>query len=186
MDDIQPFQESGGGGPIHLGSQVKCEPESRVKTESEVYKYDIIEDSIEESDVKCKPESSELNKFEMDHHEIKKESMEDTDEMSIPIEIKNEIDSDCATTSQNLEYPCIECNYVATNASNLKRHKESKHEGIRYPCPECNYVAQTAWKLKIHKESKHEGIRYPCPECDYAATTATNLKIHKESKHEGI
>ena len=40
--------------------------------------------------------------------------------------------------------------------------------------------------LKRHKESKHEGIRYPCDQCGYAATTVSNLKQHKESKHEGI
>ena len=29
-------------------------------------------------------------------------------------------------------YPCTECDYVATKASNLKQHKKSKHEGIRF------------------------------------------------------
>ena len=143
MDDIQPFNESGGGSPIHLGSQVICVPLSGVQ-----------------------------NEFKMDQFEIKEESNEESEEMSFPIEIKNEIDSECATTSQNLEfikrikpkgsqYPCIECNYVATRADRLKRHREIKHEGIRYPCPECDYAATTSGALKKHRETKHEGIRYP-------------------------
>jgi len=36
------------------------------------------------------------------------------------------------------------------------------------------YAAITASKLKKHKESKHEGVRYPCDECEFAATTAGN------------
>ena len=194
MDDIQPFQESGGGGPILLGSQVKCEPESSVKNESQMYKYEMEEESIEECDVECKPESSGRNELDMDNCQIKEESMEESDEASIPIEIKSEIDSDCATTSQNLEYiiktkpkvsqfPCRECNYVAKRANTLKRHKESKHEGIRYPCLECYYAATTAGDLKKHMENKHEGIRYPCNDCDYAATRARDLKRHNKRKH---
>ena len=77
----------------------------------------------------------------MDQFEIKEESNEESEEISFPIEIKNEINSDSATTSENLEflnkikpkvsqYPCTECNYVARRTYNLKRHKESKHEGI--------------------------------------------------------
>ena len=167
MDDVQPFQESGGGGYlIHLGSQVKCEPESSVKNVSEMDKYEIKQESIKKSDVKCETDSSTRNVFEMDHNEIKVESMEESDEMSIPIEIKSEIDSDCATTSQNLEFL-----------------NKIKPEGSQYPCIECNYVATKAGNLKLHKESKHEGIRYPCRECYYVATHASNLKKHKERNH---
>ena len=136
MDAIQPFNESGGGSPIHLGGQIKCEPESSVQ-----------------------------NQFEMDQFKIKEESNEETEEMSFPIEIKNEIDSECATTSQNLDF--------------LK----DKNKVSRYPCTECNYVATRAYTLKRHKEIKHEGIRYPCPECDYAATQAGDLKKHRKRKH---
>ena len=56
MDDIQPFKESGVGGPTHLDSKAKCEPEFSVKNEAE-----------------------------LDNYEIKEEYCEDTDEVSIPI-----------------------------------------------------------------------------------------------------
>ena len=40
----------------------------------------------------------------------------------------------------------------------VKKHKESKHQGIRYPCDECQYAAQTSYNLKRHKELKHSVI----------------------------
>ena len=57
-----------------------------------------------------------------------------------------------------IRYPCSECEYAATRAGDLKRHKQSKHQGIRYPCRECEYVATRKEALKIHKENKHYGI----------------------------
>ena len=30
-----------------------------------------------------------------------------------------------------------QCDYIATEVSNLKRHKEYEHEGIKYPCDMC-------------------------------------------------
>ena len=44
---------------------------------------------------------------------------------------------------------------VATTAQGLKRHKESKHEGITYPCDQCDLVATQAGSLKLHKKRKH-------------------------------
>ena len=81
------------------------------------------------------------------------------------------------------QYQCDECEYAATKVSNLKRHKESKHEGIRYTCDQCEYVTTGSSHLKQHIKSKHEGIRYPCDQCGYAATQLRYLKKHKESKH---
>ena len=54
---------------------------------------------------------------------------------------------------------------------------------MRYPCDQCEYAATEIGSLKKHKESKHEGIRYPCDQCDYSATHISNLKKHKKRKH---
>jgi len=56
---------------------------------------------------------------------------------------------------------------------------------VRYPCSQCQHVATTANNLKKHVESKHEGVRYPCSHCEHAATNAYNLKKHVKSKHKG-
>ncbi len=42
----------------------------------------------------------------------------------------------------------LKCDFAATRASILKRHVESKHEGVRYPCPQCEFAATTASNLK--------------------------------------
>ena len=60
------------------------------------------------------------------------------------------------------------------------------HEGIRYPCDLCEYVATDQSNLKKHKDSIHEGIRYFCEQCDYAATQRASLKRHKSRQHKTL
>ena len=55
----------------------------------------------------------------------------------------------------------------------------------KHACDQCQYSTNKPSNLKQHKESKHEEVRYPCDNCEYAATELHNLKQHKESKHEG-
>jgi len=81
--------------------------------------------------------------------------------------------------------PCIQCDYVTSSAIGLKRHIESKHEGIQYFCEQCNYVSSEKGNLKKHILNKHEGIRYYCDLCDYSATRSNILKKHVDSKHPG-
>ena len=81
---------------------------------------------------------------------------------------------------------CDECDYVAAKHSYLKRHKESKHEGVRYQCEQCDVSTTTKGDLSRHRRSKHEGIKYPCDQCAYSATTSSDLKQHKDAKHEGL
>ena len=38
-------------------------------------------------------------------------------------------------------FPCDKCEYTAIKNGNLKRHKESSHDGVRYPCDLCEYAA---------------------------------------------
>ena len=65
----------------------------------------------------------------------------------------------------------------------MKRHKEGKHAGISYPCDECDYITAYASELKRHKTSKHDKREDTSKEtgnlevhqkslhqCDYAAT----------------
>ena len=54
---------------------------------------------------------------------------------------------------------------------NLRKHKNTKHDGERYPCDQCDYAATISSHLKDHKESEHEEIRYSCDQCEYSATT---------------
>ena len=42
----------------------------------------------------------------------------------------------------------------------LKRHIESKYEGMRYPCDKFEYSAISKGYLKIHIDSKEKGVSY--------------------------
>ena len=60
-----------------------------------------------------------------------------------------------------------------------------KHEATTtFPCDMCDFIALTVFTLKRHKNSKHEGIRYPCTFCSYNATRSDCLKRHIKLKHE--
>ena len=52
---------------------------------------------------------------------------------------------------------------------------------MRYPCSECEYAGTTTGDLKRHIETKYEGVRYPCDKCEFAGTTGSHLKRHIES-----
>ena len=47
------------------------------------------------------------------------------------------------------------CEYAATKPSNLKRPRESMHEGIKYPCDLCGHLVTTTSNSKLHKKVKH-------------------------------
>jgi len=110
--------------------------------------------------------------------------------------------------AERTRFPCDQCEYAATTASYLNKHKKVKHEGVRFPyiqsdynivtqtilkqngkvkqCDQCDYVTAKTSSLKHHRRSKHEGIVFPCDQCEYTATTSSNLTKHKMSKHEGV
>ena len=56
---------------------------------------------------------------------------------------------------------------------------------MKYDCNQCDYKATTQGNLRKHKQSKHEGVKYYCNQCDYKATQQRRLRSHKQSKHEG-
>ena len=54
-------------------------------------------------------------------------------------------------------FSCDQCEFTGSQTG-LRLHKESKHVGVRYPCDQCEYAASQASNLKRHKKSKHEGV----------------------------
>ena len=79
------------------------------------------------------------------------------------------------------KYPCSLCDFVASQAGNLKIHIERKYKGVRCPCSECELSANTTRNLRRHVENKHNGMSYSCSQCKHAATTASDLKRQKKS-----
>ena len=86
-------------------------------------------------------------------------------------------------TSENKEFQCNQCNFVASCLRRLYTHKRRIHKGIIYRCDECNYVSNRGGSLKLHKSSVHRQGRYPCDQCDHVFVSVrgrrTHMKTHK-------
>ena len=41
-----------------------------------------------------------------------------------------------------------------------------QHEGILHLCGECKYKLSTKSSIRKHTETKHEGVHYKCEKCD--------------------
>ena len=79
------------------------------------------------------------------------------------------------------------CQNTFRNATLLKRHFLSVHEGLKHVCNTCSKVYKCAANLKQHVETVHEGKEKPtvnCPLCDKTVATTTVLKRHIEAVHE--
>ena len=48
----------------------------------------------------------------------------------------------------------------------IKKQALNESEGLKYMC---EFIASSASHLKPHKESKHEGIKYTCDKCEFLA-----------------
>ena len=86
---------------------------------------------------------------------------------------------------QKTTYPCpiMDCEYIADDTTALRRHTQTKHEGLRFPCDLCDFFATRKSTLKTHIKSIHEGVKYPCEICAYAATQKSALKRHMNTVH---
>ena len=65
-------------------------------------------------------------------------------------------------SKHEMRYPCLYCEYAATRASDLKRHSKGNMKEWDIPVFIVNMLQLDASDLKRHDESKHEGGRYPC------------------------
>ena len=44
---------------------------------------------------------------------------------------------------------------------------DTRHEGIKHNCDQCDFQASEKSNLRVHIKSKHDGTKYPCDQCDY-------------------
>jgi len=83
--------------------------------------------------------------------------------------------------SPSPKFPCEfpGCRYIAAQKRYLREHRQAIHEGIKYSCDMCEHRATTKSNLKKHKQLKHELDRFfPCHQCDFTATTVGELTQH--------
>ena len=53
---------------------------------------------------------------------------------------------------------CDHYEYKTRVKNNLKKHRDSKHEGVKYSCNQYKYHTKQRLCLKKHKEPKHGGV----------------------------
>ena len=84
------------------------------------------------------------------------------------------------------EHICGDCGLETKSLSYLKRHIESKHEGLRFPCHSCKYRAFYKHDLDNHIKAKHNRVAiFKCENCDYSTHSQINLTLHNDFRHEG-
>ena len=103
---------------------------------------------------------------------------------------QNKTDVSVATLAQCKQkvqgFYCAECNITFKTSSGLRKHKESRHDGIRYTCPICKHQFTGRSQLRKHTETIHEGIRYSCNFCDHVVTRRSILNKHLKVYHGGL
>lgn len=87
------------------------------------------------------------------------------------------------------DYPM--CGKTFTQASVLKTHKKTVHDGIRaYKCDKCSKSCSNLSSLKKHIIVNHTDEQlsrnYVCDLCGKSFVQLYSLKVHKRTIHEGI
>merc|ERR1712129_25797 len=83
---------------------------------------------------------------------------------------------------ENTIFVCKKCGFEANGPNGLKRHQRNDHWN-KQQCDQCDHQAADRSNLRLHKEIKHERIRYSCKFCDLETTTSSSLRNHEKLKH---
>ena len=85
------------------------------------------------------------------------------------------------------KYACEECGKNFSFPKNLQLHRDTQHYGIRpFPCDQCDFKATKASILARHKVTKHEHKRVQnvfCDRCGRGFRSAHFLASHIKFKH---
>ena len=64
--------------------------------------------------------------------------------------------------------------------THLRKHKQSKYEGVNHSCNQCKYKTTHQASLRQHTQLVHGGgNKYGCNQCLYAAAMHYNPSQHK-------
>ncbi|XP_022819855.1 zinc finger protein 433 [Spodoptera litura] len=97
--------------------------------------------------------------------------------------------SSCASGPTARHCPHDQCTYVATNSSQLARHRRSHGERIKHhECHLCTFKSDQASHMKRHMLC-HQGVKpYACPHCSFTCGSLENLRKHvlRSGRHPGL
>ena len=81
-------------------------------------------------------------------------------------------------------YMCDRCTYTTPEASRLRNHKLSSHQGILpYKCPHCQFRTNEKSDLYRHRWKHRPAKRYQCSQCSYTTNTRWVLVNHCSKRH---
>jgi len=144
------------------------------------FKEKLEKDFVDESGI----DSHLMQENEASESSIHKTNMADeSNEDNTIVNVKIER---IAGPNSAYDYPCNQCDYTATTKPSLRRHRDSKHEGITYSCDKCERTFAVKDNLRIHAKRVHEGKRYPCNACDSILKCPSSLSRHRTKNHKLI
>ena len=93
------------------------------------------------------------------------------------------------TCLANKEYPCTECNYVASWSDALKRHILHKHTYIDptnyHKCNTCDKSFRLIYSLKLHQKYCNIQPKFICDQCPFKSKFKKSMESHKRSHIQG-
>ena len=155
-----------------------------VSTETAKETVEFKENQENDFDDESRTYSLLLQENEASESSIHKPNMADEimeDNTTVNVKIEKNVDPNSA-----YDHPCNQCDYTATTKHTLKRHRESKHEGITYSCDKCLRTFALKDNLRVHTKRFHEGKRYPCNTCDSILKCPSSLSRHRKKNHKLI
>ena len=108
-----------------------------------------------------------------------------------------ELDGDITENGFQLEalQQCHQCDYRATNNTDLNTHKQIKHTSVEvvvkpvsiFKCKACDYVCNLNIKMKKHIQKEHVvTASFNCDLCEFQAHLNKDIWNHKLEKHPDL
>lgn len=79
---------------------------------------------------------------------------------------------------------CDQCDHVFMSRFSLATHLRNMHgPDTEYKCDDCDYKTKQRSNLKKHRDAKHDNIRYTCEICHKSLSQKGQLKVHMIKIH---
>eukprot|EP00111_Clytia_hemisphaerica_P018712 TCONS_00055293-protein len=157
--------------------------EKSLNTDYEMDKHLQVHESFKNSDSNFKHHSNMTQTLEtFDKEALKKATATKTTDVAL-------------MTSKNIAYDhskdhlCQVCGRNFSTNDNLKRHKQTVHEGLSkdHLCQVCGQNFSTNANLKRHERTVHEGVRdFMCKVCGKEFSNRRGMLNHERVIHRGI
>ena len=111
--------------------------------------------------------------------EIEEDLIEETP-IKAETTIVQQIEPRTLIPNDNKSTQCPECGAEYKQRGHMLLHYRSKHEGVRYPCNQCDYEATQKSNLKAHL-ARHSDSVMKCDLCDFQTKWKSHWKSHYNS-----